>query len=200
MPVGRALIVGLTGGIGSGKSTVAAEFARLGAHVVDADAIAASLLSPGGAGVAAVIEAFGPQVSAEDGGINRQALGSLVFSAPDQLAVLEEILHPLIAKASRAELMSLPEGTVGVYDVPLLTEKQLQDQFDVVVVVEAPFETRIARLADREMDRAESERRMAAQATDAERREIAHVIVDNRGDLNQLRTAVAELWENLHNH
>ena len=149
----RALRVGLTGGIGAGKSTVAALLEAHGAVVTSADEISRDVVSPGSDGLAAVVAEFGDGVLTSDGTLDRRALGSLVFADDLSRARLEEILLPLIAAEAWARMEMVPAGRVAVYDVPLLVEGQMQDLFDLVVVVEADLELRLKRLADRGMGR-----------------------------------------------
>ncbi|HEX6921903.1 MAG TPA: dephospho-CoA kinase [Actinomycetes bacterium] len=187
--------VGLTGGIGSGKSEVARLLSSYGALVIDADAIAREVVAPGTAGLARVVEEFGTGVLRPDGSLDRPALGAVVFSDPDRLAALNAIVHPLVG-ARTAELMrAAPEGAVVVYDVPLLVENHLEDAYDVVVVVDASPETQVRRLVEhRGMAEADVRARMAAQVSREQRRAAADVVIDNNGDLDALRAQVADLW------
>lgn len=189
--------IGLTGGIGSGKSTVAARFAELGAVVIDADAIAREVVEPGTPGLAAVIERFGPDLLRADGSLDRPALGRLVFSDERSLADLNAIVHPLVA-ARTAELMAAagPDAVI-VYDVPLLVENGLAGGFDAVVVVEAPLEVRLSRLEGRGMDRAEAESRIARQASDEQRRAVATQLLDNSGGREELTRQIDQVWRAL---
>ena len=193
-PTDRALRVGLTGGIGAGKSTVAALLEERGAVVTSADEVARDVVSPGSDGLAAVVAEFGEEVLASDGSLDRSALGRLVFSDDLRRARLEEILLPLIAAEAWARMETVPAGQVAVYDVPLLVEGQMQDMFDLVVVVEAELELRLKRLAERGMNRDEALARIAVQATDEERRGVADVIVSNSGALEDLSAEVDSLW------
>ena len=191
------LRVGLTGGIGAGKSSVARLLDRLGAAVIDADQLAREVVAPGTPGLAAVAETFGQRVLATDGSLDRKALGAIVFGAPTELARLNAIVHPLVA-ARAAELTGqAPPGAVVVYDVPLLVENDLAGEYDVVVVVETSRAERLRRLADRGMDRREAEERMAAQADDAARRAVADTVIDNDGSPAELEVAVSTLWADL---
>ena len=187
--------VGLTGGIGSGKSEVARLLSSYGALVIDADAIAREVVAPGTAGLARVVEEFGTGVLRPDGSLDRPALGAVVFADPDRLAALNAIVHPLVG-ARTAELMrAAPEGAVVVYDVPLLVENHLEDAYDVVVVVDASPETQVRRLVEhRGMAEADVRARMAAQVSREQRRAAADVVIDNNGDLDALRAQVADLW------
>ena len=186
--------VGLTGGIGAGKSTVAELLEEQGAVVTRADEISRDVVSPGSDGLAAVVTEFGEGVLAFDGSLDRSALGRVVFSDELRRARLEEILLPLIAAEAWARMETVPAGKVAVYDVPLLVEGQMQDLFDLVVVVEADLELRLERLADRGMERNEALARIASQATDEERRAVADVVLPNSGSTDELRAAVDRLW------
>jgi dephospho-CoA kinase len=192
------LKIGLTGGIGSGKSTVAARLSELGAVVIDADAIAREVVSIGTPGLARVVDRFSSSVLAPDGSLDRPKLGRLVFAgdsaAATALADLNAIVHPLVA-ARTAELIAEvdPSGVV-VYDVPLLVETGRGEGFDVVLVVEAPVELRLERLAGRGLAREEALSRMARQATDAERRAVATEVLDNSGSVAHLWQQVDRAW------
>jgi dephospho-CoA kinase len=189
------LSVGLTGGIGSGKSTVAAELARLGAVVVDADRIAREVVEPGTPGLAAVAAEFGPGVLRPDGSLDRGALAARVFADPAALRRLGEITHPLVAAESRRRQEAAPPDAVVVHDVPLIVENGLADQYDVVVVVGADEDTRTARLvASRGMTEDDARARIRAQADDDARRAVADVWLDNSGSTEELLSAVGRLW------
>jgi len=187
--------IGLTGGIGSGKSTVAARFAELGALVIDADALAREVVEPGTDGLAAVVAEFGERVLDGSGRLDRPALARVVFADEAARGRLNGILHPRI-RARAAELIAAaPPGTVVVQDVPLLAETGQADRYDLVVVVEAPEELRVRRLArDRGMAAGEVRARMAAQATDEQRRAVADVLLVNDGTTDDLRAKVDQLW------
>ncbi|WP_375480035.1 dephospho-CoA kinase [uncultured Jatrophihabitans sp.] len=186
--------VGLTGGVGSGKSTVARLLAERGAFVIDADAISREVVEPGTPGLAAVVERFGRGVLTADGALDRPALAAIVFADPEQRAALNAIVHPLVG-ARTDELMShAPEGAVVVYDVPLLAENGLAAGFDTVVVVEAGVDLRLARLAGRGMAEADARERMSAQASDEQRRAVADHLIVNDGDLDALARQIDELW------
>lgn len=190
--------VGLTGGIGSGKSEVARLLAERGAVVVDADALAREAVAPGSAGLAAVLAEFGTEVLAEDGTLDRAALGRIVFADPPRRRALEAIVHPYVARRSRELIAAAPRDAVVVYDVPLLVENGLQDEYDLVVVVEAGEDTRVRRLVEgRGMSEGDARARIAAQATPERRREVADVLLRNDGDLASLQVQVGELWERL---
>jgi dephospho-CoA kinase len=187
--------IGLTGGIGSGKSTVAGRFAELGALVIDADAVAREVVEPGTDGLAAVVAEFGEQVLDGSGRLDRAALARVVFGDEAARGRLNAILHPRI-RARAAELIAAaPPGTVVVQDVPLLVETGQADRYDLVVVVEAPEQLRVRRLArDRGMPAEQARARMAAQATDEQRRAVADVVLVNDGTTDDLRAKVDELW------
>lgn len=189
--------IGLTGGVGSGKSTVAQLFRQAGALVIDADAIAREVVAPGEPALAEIRAHFGDGVIRADGSLDRSALADIVFHDADELAVLNSITHPRIAQRTARLHQSAKPGQHIVHDVPLLVENQLADAYDVVVVVWAEPEVRLARLAARGMSTAEAQRRMAAQATDAQRREVADFLIDNNGDVDQLRAHVAEVLSQL---
>lgn len=186
--------MGLTGGIGSGKSTVACLLKERGAVVTSADEVARDVVSPGSDGLAAVVAEFGDGILAPDGSLDRSALGRLVFSDDLRRARLEEILLPLIAAEAWARMDAVPAGQVVVYDIPLLVEGQMQDMFDLVIVVEADLELRLERLSERGMNRDEALARIAVQATDEERRGVADVIVSNSGAMEDLSAEVDRLW------
>jgi dephospho-CoA kinase len=191
-------IVGLTGGIASGKSTVARRLVEHGAVHVDADAISREVVEPSTPGLEAIAREFGPHVLADDGSLDRAALGRVVFSDPDARLRLEAIVHPRVRERT-AELLSetaaADPAAVVVYDVPLLVETRRELRFDLIVVCEAPVETRVERLlAIRGMARDEAERRIHAQASDEERRAIADVIIDTSRSLEHTLDQADELW------
>jgi dephospho-CoA kinase len=186
--------VGLTGGIGSGKSEVARLLAKHGAVLVDSDALAREAVAPGSAGLAAVAEEFGESVLRPDGSLDRARLGAIVFADPPRRERLEEIIHPYV-RARAAEISTrAPRHAVVVHDVPLLTEKHLGDLYDVVVVVDVPMEVQLDRLLRRGMSEADAKARIAAQATREQRLAIADYVVDNSGSLAELGAEVDDLW------
>ncbi|MGI8665038.1 MAG: dephospho-CoA kinase [Jatrophihabitans sp.] len=189
--------IGLTGGIGSGKSTVAAGLAELGAVVIDADALAREVVRPGTAGLTAVIARFGAELLTPDGTLDRPALGQLVFADGQALADLNAIVHPLVAKRTAELTAAAGAGSVVVYDVPLLVENNLAAGFEAVIVVEAPLPVRLSRLADRGMDADTARARIARQATDEQRRTVATEVIDNSGSLAQLHAQVERVWRRL---
>ncbi|GHG17921.1 dephospho-CoA kinase [Streptomyces filamentosus] len=192
------LKVGLTGGIGAGKSEVSRLLVSYGAVLIDADRIAREVVEPGTPGLAAVVAAFGDGVLTGDGTLDRPKLGSVVFADPERLAVLNAIVHPLVGARS-AELESAAgPGDVVVHDVPLLTENGLAPLYDLVVVVDASPATQLDRLVRlRGMAEQEAKARMAAQATRAARLEIADLVIDNDGPLEALEPQVRKVWEEL---
>jgi dephospho-CoA kinase len=189
--------VGLTGGIGSGKSEVARLLAAHGAVVIDADQLAREVVEPGTPGLAQVVAAFGPDVLGPDGRLDRKALAARVFSDGAALARLNAIVHPLVAERGAELVAEAPVEAVVVHDVPLLVENGLEDAYDLVVVVDAPEEARLARLAARGLTDKDARARMAAQAPREERLAAADYLVVNDGDLVDLRVRVDELWRNL---
>ncbi|MEU3954907.1 dephospho-CoA kinase [Streptomyces achromogenes] len=192
------LTVGLTGGIGAGKSEVSRLLVEHGAVLIDSDRIAREVVAPGTPGLAAVVDAFGPDVLAADGGLDRPRLGSIVFADPEKLAVLNSIVHPLVRDRSRELESAVPEDAVVVHDVPLLTENGLAPLYDVVIVVDASPGTQLDRLVRlRGMTEEDARARMAAQATREQRREIADIVIDNDVPLDALRERVAEVWDGL---
>lgn len=190
--------VGLTGGVASGKSTVSARFAELGAVVVDADLLAREVVALGTPGLAAVVDEFGNEVLAPEGHLDRAALGALVFADESRRRALESILHPLI-RAAGAELeAAAPAGSVVVHDIPLLAETGQAEAFDAVVVVDVPVEVQLKRMVDiRGMSLDDARARLAAQATREQRLAIADYVIDNTGDLDQLRVRVDEVHDAL---
>ncbi|MGW1951784.1 dephospho-CoA kinase [Streptomyces sp. NPDC001920] len=192
------LKVGLTGGIGAGKSEVSRLLVECGAVLIDADRIAREVVAPGTPGLAAVVEAFGEDVLAADGSLDRPKLGSIVFADPDRLAVLNSIVHPLVGARSRALEEAAAEDAVVVHDVPLLTENGLAPLYDLVIVVDANAETQLDRLVRlRGMAEEDARARMAAQATREERLEIADIVIDNDVPLEALQRRVKDVWADL---
>lgn len=189
--------IGLTGGIGSGKSAVTARLAARGAVVVDADEIAREIVRPGEPALAEIGAAFGPGVLRSDGTLDRQALADIVFGDPEALAALNAITHPRIAARSAELIDAAPADAVVVYDMPLLVENGLTQGWDVVVVVDAPDEIRLSRLIDRGMDESDARARMAAQASREQRLRVADAVIDNGGSLADLTNEVDRLWARL---
>jgi len=189
--------LGLSGGIGSGKSTVAKILADLGAVVIDADVIAKEVLEPNQAGYQRAIEVFGEYILDSDRRIDRKKLAELVFQDSDELAKLEAIVHPAVIARVAQIRNSLPESTVVVYDTPLLFEKNLQGQFDKVLIVVTDSEHRKARLIERGLEIKDIEARIANQATDAQRRTVADFVIENNGSPEQLHDQVTKVWQQI---
>jgi dephospho-CoA kinase len=192
-----AIMVGLTGGIGSGKSTVAEMLARRGAVVVDADAIAREVVEPGTPALAKLVERFGADILEADGSLNRPALAAKAFVDDETRKELEAITHPAIGEEFLRRIAEAPEGAIVVHDVPLLVESTRGIEYAAVIVVEAPLETRLDRLEGRGVDRADAKRRIGLQASDEERRAVATWVVDNAGDLAALEAQIETIWAEL---
>ena len=194
--------LGLTGGIGSGKSTVARMLADLGATVLDADAISRSVTAPGGAAIPAIAQAFGPQMIAPDGSMDRAAMRALVFAEPHERQRLEAIVHPLVQQAMAARLaQARAQGAkVAVLDIPLLVESPYwRDQVDAVLVVDCSAATQIARVMERsQLSETAVRSIIASQASREERRAAADWIIGNDGiTLEQLQTQVLSISQKL---
>lgn len=190
------IVVGLTGGIGSGKSTVSAALAEYGAVIVDADAVTRELQQPGTPVFEAIVARFGDEIVAPDGSLDRLALAAIVFPDPELLKELNAIVHPAVGRAIRDRMRAhLHTDSIVVLDVPLLIENT---RYPVagVVVVDVPIETAVARLVEfRHMDEADARARIARQATREERLEKADLVIDNSGDLDALRAQLPAVWE-----
>ncbi|WP_406728084.1 dephospho-CoA kinase [Streptomyces sp. GD-15H] len=192
------LTVGLTGGIGAGKSEVSRLLVECGAVLIDADRIAREVVAPGTPGLTAVVGSFGEGILAEDGSLDRPRLGSIVFADAEKLAVLNSIVHPLVGARSRELEEAAAEDAVVVHDVPLLTENGLASLYDLVIVVDASAETQLDRLVGRRgMSEEDARARMAAQATREQRREIADIVIDNDVPLETLERRVKDVWAEL---
>jgi dephospho-CoA kinase len=195
------LRVGLTGGIGSGKSAVSERLAALGAVVLDGDKAARAVVEPGTPGLARIAETFGPQVLRGDGSLDRAKLAGIVFSDDSAREKLNAITHPLIHQhIVAAEEAAIAEGgpdTVIVHDIPLLAEGQRSAQFQPVIVVDVPAELQVSRLAGRGLPEDQARARMAAQASREQRLAIADIVIDNSGTLADLDCRVAEVWADL---
>jgi len=189
--------VGLTGGVGSGKSTASALLAAHGAVIIDADALAREVVERGTPGYDAVVARFGPSVVGPDGALDRAALAGIVFNDDAARADLNAIVHPLVGQRTAEQMAAVPADAIVVYDVPLLVESGLAQGFDVVVVVLADVETRVARLVDRGMAESDARARIATQASDEQRRAVAHEILQNDGDRAAFTTQVDALWDRL---
>lgn len=193
----KPVLVGLTGGIGSGKSAVATLLAAHGARIIDADKVAREVVSGGSAGLREIVDAFGAEVVGLDGELDRARLAEIVFADPKARQRLNAIVHPLVAERIEELLAGDSTDGVVVYDVPLLVEESVQDrhEFDLILVVEAAEEIRIQRLVrDRGMTEAQIRARIAAQASDEQRREVADVVIVNDGSEADLRRAVDRVW------
>jgi dephospho-CoA kinase len=192
------LRVGLTGGIGAGKSEVSRRLAAAGAVVIDSDLLAREVVASGSDGYDEVVEAFGPEVLGADGELNRQALGRRVFGDEGARRRLEAIVHPRVrARAKQIEASCDPDAVV-VHDIPLLTETGQAGKFDIVVVVDAPDDVQVERLTrTRGLAEPDARARMAAQASREQRRAVADEVVDNSADLGHLHEQVDALWQRL---
>lgn len=195
------LRVGLTGGIGSGKSAVSERLAALGAVVLDGDKAARAVVEPGAAGLARIAETFGPGVLAADGSLDRAKLAGIVFSDEAARKKLNAITHPLIHEHIKAaEAAAVAAGgpnTIVVHDIPLLAEGQRSAEFDVIIVVDVPAEVQLSRLAGRGLPEGQARARMAAQATREQRLALADIVIDNSGTLGDLDRRVSQVWTDL---
>ena len=190
-------LIGLTGGIASGKSLVSTRLAELGAVIVDADVLAREVVEPGTPGLAAIAEHFGPSVITADGSLDRPALGAIIFADAEEREKLNGITHPAVWRRARELFDAAAPDAVVVYDVPLLVEgaKGRQLDFDLVVVVNASTETRLHRLMElRGMTREEAGHRLNSQASDTERLAVADVVIDNNGTIDETLKQVDALW------
>jgi dephospho-CoA kinase len=190
--------VGLTGGVASGKSTVSAILAELGAVVIDADALAREVVARGTAGLAAVVAEFGKGLLTPDGELDRPAMGRLVFADDDARRRLEGIVHPLVFERIVALEEQAGDADVVVHDIPLLAESGRADTFDAVLVVDAPRDLQVERMVrDRGWTREDAESRIAAQASREDRLAIATHVIENSGSLDDLRARVREVYAEL---
>ncbi|WP_265446736.1 dephospho-CoA kinase [Flexivirga meconopsidis] len=189
------LFVGLTGGIGSGKSTVSSRLTELGAVVIDADRLAREVVEPGAPGLAQIAKRFGDEVLQADGTLDRPALGAIVFADPEARRDLERITHPRIAELTAQARAAAPREAIVVHDMPLLVETGLAANYDLVLIVDASEQVRLDRLVrDRGMAVEDARARIAAQATDEQRRAVADVVLDNNGTREQLLAQVDAVW------
>ena len=191
-------LIGLTGGIASGKSTIGVRLAELGAVRIDADQLARDAVAPGSPGLARVSERFGEAVLQADGSLDRAALGALVFSDAAKLADLNAIVHPEVRRLSDERISAAraedPDAVI-VYEIPLLVEADRGGDWDLIVVADAPVEQRVARMVSlRGMTEADARRRVANQASDAERRAVADVVIDTSGSEAETLAQVDALW------
>jgi dephospho-CoA kinase len=188
------LIVGLTGGIGAGKSTVANMFAQLGALTIDADQLARQAIEKGSPGFNEVVSAFGQEIL-DDGEIDRQRLGTIVFKDAAKRKQLEAIVHPRVQEALANKIKSLSPGDILIYEIPLLVETGAAKKFDYVITVESDIENRLDRLFERGLEEDEAQRRIDAQASQSERETVADFVIVNDGERADLFGEVAKLWE-----
>jgi dephospho-CoA kinase len=192
-------VIGLTGGIGCGKSLAAQYFAELGAMVIDADQLARAAIERGSDGFDEVVTIFGDGIL-KDGNIDRRALGDLIFKDPTAKEKLENIIHPFVRREFEEAVASLKGDQLLVYEIPLLVETNSHERFDVVITVESEMENRIARLRGRGMHISEIEGRIAAQATREQRIEIADFLIENDGSEDELLRQVENIWDSLHDN
>ncbi|GAC86209.1 dephospho-CoA kinase [Gordonia paraffinivorans] len=188
--------LGLTGGIGAGKSTVAKTFVERGAYIIDADKIAREVVEPGTEGLEKLVEAFGSDILSADGSLDRPALAAKAFVDEESRKKLNAITHPLIGARTQELLEAAPEDAVVVQDIPLLVENHTAPFFHLVVIVHADEDVRLHRLTTmRGVDEADARARIAAQATEEQRRAVADVWLDNSGTPEELAAAAAEVWD-----
>jgi dephospho-CoA kinase len=192
-------VIGLTGGIGCGKSLAAQYFAELGALVIDADQLARAAIERGSDGFDEVVTLFGDSIL-NDGNIDRRALGDLIFKDPIAKKQLENIIHPFVRREFEEAVASLKGDQILVYEIPLLVETGAHERFDVVITVESEMENRIARLRGRGMHISEIEGRVAAQATREQRIEVADFLIENDGSEDELLRQVENIWDSLHDN
>lgn len=188
------LRVGLSGGIGSGKSTVAARLVQHGAVLIDADKLAREVVEPGSVGLAELVDRFGPDIVTADGSLDRPALAKKVFGDDRARADLNAITHPKIGALTAERMAQAPADAVVVHDVPLLVENGYAANYHLVLIVDAPEPLRVQRLVERGLDAEDARARIRSQATDEQRREAADVWLDNSGPLEDVVAAVDELW------
>ena len=192
-------VIGLTGGIGCGKSLAAQYFAELGALVIDADQLARAAIERGSDGFDEVVALFSDSIL-KDGNIDRRALGELIFQDSIAKKKLENIVHPFVRREFEGAVASLKGDQVLVYEIPLLVETNSHERFDVVITVESEMENRIARLRGRGMHISEIEGRIAAQATREQRIEVADFLIENDGSEDELLRQVENIWDSLHDN
>jgi dephospho-CoA kinase len=191
-------LIGLTGGIGAGKSTVAAALAEHGAVVIDADHVAREVVQPGKPALLAIIEAFGPSILLPNGELDRAALGNIIFGDDEARARLNSIVHPAVRERTMEYFRAAPQGSVVVYDVPLLIEAGNDYPYDLIVVAMASEEVRTHRLVElRGMTEAEARSRIESQATDAQRYDVADVIITTDGTMAETYEQVDNLWKTI---
>jgi dephospho-CoA kinase len=189
-------VIALTGGIGAGKSLVANYFFTFGAKVIDADQLARSAIERGSDGFDEVVTNFGDEIL-KDGDIDRSKLAEIIFSDPKKRNLLESIIHPKVQQGLADAKKSLGEDEILIYEIPLLVETKAASKFDLVITVEAPIADRIERLKARGLFQSEIEKRIASQATEEQRREIANIVIENSGSEEELLRKVEAIWEDL---
>jgi dephospho-CoA kinase len=190
------LIVALTGGIGSGKSTAGQIFSNLGAIVIDSDQLAREVIKPGSEGFDLLIKEFGTEIL-ENNEINRAALGAIVFADPTLRAKLEAITHPLIRKSFEKLVQAAPSDAIVINQIPLLVESNHDYKFDKVIAISVSDQIRKQRLLERGLSQSDIDERMSAQASDAQRKAIADFIIENSGDFPELTHSVTIIWQEL---
>jgi dephospho-CoA kinase len=191
------MYVGLSGGIGAGKSTVANMFAGLGAIVIDADQVAREVVVPGSPALREVVEVFGEAILTPAGDLNRSELAKLVFADREKLHRLEAIIHPAVVARVSSVRSKAPLGSVVIYDTPLLAEKDLAKDFELVIMVTAPLTQRIDRLLARGLTLSDIENRIANQVADEDRVAIADIHIENTGTLDELAQQVEQVWQRI---
>ena len=189
--------IGLTGGIGSGKSTVASMLAAKGAVIIDADQISREIVEPGQPALDEIVAVFGPSVLREDGTLNRGELARLAFADKDLTKRLNAIMHPRISAESAARISAAPAGSIVVYDMPLLVETKQDSAVDHVIVVDVPVETQRERAIGRGLEAEDVDRRIEAQATREQRLAVANTVIDNSGSIEKTQAQVDSLWASL---
>lgn len=189
------MLIALTGGIGSGKSTVAAEWTKLGATEIDADVLAREVVKPGSVGLEALVQALGDDILTAEGLLDRSKLASLTFTNPEVRAMVEKTLHPLIQQLAKEKTSQTP-GVV-VYTIPLLVETKSPLEFDAIVTISCPESVRLSRLIARGMSEQDARNRMSAQATDAEREAVADYVIDSNCSMEELVGRSRNLFEEI---
>lgn len=189
-------VIALTGGIGAGKSLVANYFFTLGAQVIDSDQLARNAIERGSVGFDEVVSHFGDDIL-KDGDIDRRKLAEIIFSDSKQRNVLESIIHPKVQQALTDAKKSLADDEILIYEIPLLFETNAASRFDLVITVEAPLADRIQRLKERGLLQSEIEKRIASQATEAQRISIANIVIENSGNEEELLRKVEAIWEEI---
>lgn len=189
-------VIGLTGGIGAGKSTVAHMFSERGVPVIDADQIAREVVEPGQEALAQLVDRFGDEIITSDGHLDRQALARVAFASSKATAALNAIVHPAVEARTQTYFARYSESPVVVHDVPLLVELELMDRYDLTVVVDTPADIRLHRLVEnRGLDVEDAKRRIAAQVSDEQRRAACDVALNNAGTVDELRARFDRMWE-----